>query len=249
MTPREKKDSLIAGAVTLLALALLILLLLFGGMEYDVSRLAADSTPEIGMLLPEEETLVEPELIRELGEPDAVNQDAPAPNVKGNPAPDVTDNSQKRAKGNNPKPAPPEDKLITSKKESRVKATEPSVTDEEKKKVTSAMARGFEGHNGVRDGKAGSSGAGGTGTGVSGVASGRVFKGCPKPKVELRHKVTVVVAVTIDANGAVTSAKARGGASADIRRACEAAARKARWSKKPDTPSAKGTITFTITPY
>lgn len=248
MTSRRRKDSLIAAAVTLAAVILLLLLLLFGSVTYSLPDMAQDSTPEIGLLPEDEETFVEPELLRDMGEPDAVKHDAPAPNVKGDPARDVKDNTRKVVKGENPRPAPAEDKRVTSRRESKVKATEPSVTDEEKKRVTSSVAKGFEGKNGVRDGKSGANGSGGTGAGISGVASGRVFKGCPKPQVELRHKVTVRVAVVIDASGRVTSARARGGASADIRRACEAAARAAKWSAKPDAPSTSGTITFTITP-
>lgn len=247
MTRQQKRDSLTAGAITLGAIALLFLLLIFGHISYDNSQLALDSTPEIG-LIPDEEKFVEPELLRDLGEPDAVNHDQPAPAVKGDPKPDEIDNTRKVAKGENPKPAPQEDKKITGKKEQNVKATEPTLTDEEKKSVSSRMAKGFEGKNGVTDGKNGAAGSGGVGTGISGVASGRVFKGCPKPQVSLRHKVTVTVSVTINSDGAVIEARARGGASADIRRACEAAARKARWSAKPDAPTTKGSITFTITP-
>ena len=61
----------------------------------------------------------------------------------------------------------------------------------------------------------------------------------------------VEVRVTIDAAGKVVSATARsksGKASAAILRACEQAAKGARWSEDKDTPSAKGTLTFTITP-
>lgn len=248
MTPRERRDSLTAGAITLVATLLILLLLVFGHMSYPLRDMAQESQPEIGLLQDEEEQFIEPELLQELGEPDAVNHNAPAPAVKGEPEKDVVDNTRKVAKGENPKPAPQEDKRITSRKERPVKATEPTVTDEEKKKVTSTVAKGFQGKNGSKTGSSGATGAGGTGTGISGVAEGRVFKGCPKPQVSLRHKVTVVVAVTINAQGNVTSARARGGASADIRHACEAAARAARWSVKPDAPETRGTITFSITP-
>lgn len=84
--------------------------------------------------------------------------------------------------------------------------------------------------------------------GITGNASGRTFKGCPKPDVTLRNKTTVTVSVVIDADGNVTSAKASGGSSAAIRRACEQAARGAKWSAKKGAGETRGSITFTITP-
>lgn len=250
MTDRQRKDSLIAGLITLVAVALLVLLLVFGKMSYDGRLLAEQSTPEISIASEENEELIEPELIRDLGEPDAVTHDEPAPAVKGEPEPDVKDNVRKVEPGPNPKPAPPVEKKVTTKKESPVKATTPSVTDEERKKVTSKMAKGFGGQNGMRTGKSSGTGAGGTGVGTSGAVNGRIFKGCPSPSVELAHKVTVVVDIVINADGNVISAKARrgGGAAGIIRSKCEAAARQAKWNAKPGAPDAKGTVTFNITP-
>lgn len=246
--PKPDRDTLIALAVTILFAAITLCVLLFTNLSSTLREAARLSTPEISMEIPEEDTFVEPEILRDLGEDNSKTQDAPAPALKGDPKHDIKDNAQKREPGKNPKPAPPEEKRITEKKESPVKADEPSITDEERKRVTSTIAKGFEGKNGANTGKPGTSGAGGTGAGISGVASGRTFKGCPKPDVELRHKTTVKVNVTIDAAGNVTSAQAKGGAPAYIRRACEAAARGAKWSAKPDSPVTSGTITFTITP-
>lgn len=250
MTLRERKDTLTACVITAVAVVLLLLLLLYGGIEYDGRKMAHEPVPEISMSVPdEEELLIEPELIQDLGEPDAVTHDEPAPAVKGAPEPDVKDNVRKVEKGTNPKPSPPEKKKVDTPKKSTVKSTNPSITDEERKKVTSKTAKAFGGANGMRDGKSGGKGAGGSGVGTAGVVSGRVFKGCPKPSVALTHTVTVVVDVTINADGHVISARARrGGASADIRSKCEAAARSAKWSVKQGAPNAKGTITFTITP-
>ena len=150
--------------------------------------------------------------------------------------------------GKNKKPAPPVEKNVASKRESAVKSTEPTLSEEEKKRVTSKVAKGFRSRNGVTDGANAANGAGGSGTGIRGIASGRSFKGCPKPDVALRHKVTVTVNVVIDSEGRVISARAKGGADASIRRACEQAARGARWSAKAGAPDTKGTITFSITP-
>lgn len=248
MTRQQKKDSLVAGAITLLALLLLCLLLTLGHIRFDGSALAQASTPEIGLITEEEEEFIEPELLQDLGEPDAVTKDVPAPAVKGNPKPAETDNTQKIEPGKNPKKTPPVDKKITSREKQEVKSEEPPATDKERKEVSSRVSKSFQGQNGTTQGKNAGTGAGGVGMGINGVASGRVFKGCPKPKVSLRHKVVVKVSVTIDADGNVIEARAQGGASADIRRACEAAARSARWSAKPDAPTTKGSITFSITP-
>lgn len=242
----EQKDRTIAAAITFAAVLLILLFLFIGGFTYDRSGLASQSVPEIEPL--EDEMFLEPEILKDLGEENAVNRDEPAPAFKGEPEPAETDNTKLVVPGDNPKPAPPEEKKITSKKESPVKATEPSATKEEKQKITSSVAKGFSGKNGAVEGKSGTSGAGGIGLGIQGNANGRTFKGCPKPDVELRHKTTVKVAVVIDAEGRVTSAKASGGASASIRRACEQAARGARWSAKKGAGETRGTITFTITP-
>lgn len=242
----EKKDSLTAAVVTFVAALVILLLLFVGGLTYDKSLEAASSTAAV--IEPEEELFVEPELVQDLGEPDATANDEPAPAIQGEPDKDVKDNVRKVEPGKNTKPAPPREKPVSQTKPSPVKETEPPATDEERKRVTSTVAGKFSGKNGNPGGRNGASGAGGTGVGMHGVASGRTFLGCPKPSVQLRHKVTVTVDVTINAEGKVTSAHARGGADAKIRRACERSAASARWSAKKDTPTAKGTITFTITP-
>lgn len=66
--------------------------------------------------------------------------------------------------------------------------------------------------------------------------------------VELTNKTVVVVDITVNEEGAVTSASARGSASSVIRRKCEQSALQARWSKKRGAGDTRGTITFTITP-
>lgn len=243
-------DSAIAAAVTFVVTLLLLLILFFGGISYRREQLAEASTPEIQLDMDEEE-FIEPEIVSDLGEANATVQDAPAPSAKGEPEPAPVENTKQVIPDKNPNPAPPVEKPITQKNESPVKATTPQQNDEEKQKVTSKLANKFSGPNGTQNGTSGSSGAGGTGVGISGSVSGRTFKGCPKPSVELQNKVVVEVKVTIDSNGRVTKATARsksGKASTAILRACEQAARGARWSEDKDTPSATGSITFTITP-
>lgn len=245
MNRLEKKDSAIAAAVTFLATLLILLILFFGSMNFDRALMARVSIPEIQE--DEEELFIEPELL-ETGEPDAIFNNSPVPQLKGEPEPDVADNTKLVTPGDNPKPAPPVDKLVTTPKESPVKATEPTITDEEKKRVTSSVAKGFSGRNGSESGKTGSSGAGGDGVGVQGNANGRTFISCPKPDVTLRNKTIVKVSVVIDADGKVTKASATGGADAGIRKKCEHAARQARWSAKKGVAETHGSITFTITP-
>lgn len=236
---------MIAAAVTFVIAFLILLILFCCGLSFDKKLLAQSSIPEIQE---DEEIFLEPELLTDLGEPDAVNHDSPAPAMKGEPEPAETDNTKLVVKGDNPKPAPPVEKLVTTPKESPVTATNPSITEEEKKKVTSSVAKGFSGRNGATEGKTGTSGAGGTGTGVSGNANGRTFLGCPKPDVTLQHPVKVTVTVVIDASGTVTSASASGSADASIRRKCEQAARQAKWTEKKGAGETRGTITFNIYP-
>lgn len=250
MSQEKKTDSIIAAAVTFVVALLLLLFLFTGGMTFDRAQLASASTPELTPE-PEEELFIEPEILEDLGEENATVQDEPAPAFKGEPEPAPEQNTKLVVPGKNTKPAPPVEKPVTQHKESPVKATEPPATNEDRKKVTDKMANKFSSKNGSNSGTSGTSGAGGAGVGISGSISGRTFKGCPKPSVELQNKVVVEVRVTIDANGRVTKATARsksGKASSAILRACEQAARGARWSEDKDTPSASGTLTFTITP-
>ena len=242
----ERKDRIIAAALTLLVALALLLVLFFGGISWDREAIANASTPELMDI--EEPLFIEPELV-ELGEENAVNNNKPAPAMKGEPDPAPEDKAEIIEPGTKPEPAPPKPKLNTQKKESKVKATEPSKTDKEKQKATSSVASKFSHKNGATEGTdKGSSGAGGTGIGVSGNAHGRTFISCPKPDVALRHKTVVTVNVVIDAEGNVTEAKAAGSADASIRRKCEAAARRAKWSAKKGATSTRGSITFTITP-
>lgn len=246
-THPEYKDRIIAAGITFLAVLIILLLLFTGGMSYQRAELARESTPEL-MPEPEEDLFIEPEILAIQGEPDAVNNDAPAPVEQGEPVKAEKEVTKIIEPGDNPKPAPQIEKKITQKAESPVKATNPPATDEEKSQVASAMANKFSGKNGTPGGKTGSNGSGGTGIGVSGTANGRQFMGCPAPEVSLRHKTTVKVSVVIDATGKVISASASGSADASIRRACEQAARSARWSAKAGAGETRGSITFTITP-
>lgn len=244
MTAREKKDRMIAAGVTFVVALAMLLFLLFNSLTWNRAALAQTVTPEEQE---EEEILLDPELLN-LGEEDAVTHDEPAPNPQGEPEPAETDNDRLVVPGKNPKPAPLKEKLVSTPKESAVKTVEPKATDKEREKITSKMAKGFSSQSGKPDGKDGSAGSGGEGLGIVGSARGRVFKGCPAPDVTLRHKLTVTVNVTVNEQGSVIAASARGGASAGIRRACERAAMRARWSPKKGAGETRGTITFTITP-
>lgn len=247
MTPEQnKKDAIISAVITTAAVVIVLILLLCGKMTFDgTSYIPEKACPE---LMPDEEEFLEPEILKDLGEENAVDNDAPAKAFQGEPDPSPTDRNKIVTPGRNVKPAPPVDKLVSTKHDNPVKSTDPTVSEEEKQRVTSSVAKGFAARNGVQEGSQGSDGAGDTGVGISGNAAGRTFQGCPKPEVTLRHKTSVKVSVVIDADGKVISATASGGASAQIRSACERAARQARWSAKKGATETRGTITFTITP-
>lgn len=240
---RQDKDRLIAGAVTMLVVALLLLLLFIGRVGWNREALAALSLPEDG----QEEVFLEPELIPDAGDNDDPQSDQPAAPVAGEPELAETENSKVADIQPEPAVAPPKEKKVTQKQPSPVKEPKPK-GEEEKKKATSAVAGKFNQPNGMAEGKFDSSGSGGNSIGVAGQLNGRKFLGCPKPDVTLSHKTVVKVSITVNAEGNVTSARAQGGASAAIRRACEQAAIKARWSEKPGAVSTRGSITFTITP-
>lgn len=238
--------------MTFVVALLILLFLYYGGVRIDREMLAEASEAEITMLPDEEdneEQFLEPELLTELGDQETPEPTSAAPALKGEPEP-APEEKPAVVPGPNPKPAPPIEKPITQKKESPVKATTPSQTDAEKQKATSAIAGKFSGRNGSTDGSAGSAGSGGVGVGKQGNVSGRQFLGCPSPSVALRRKVTVVVNITVNADGHVTAAKAQAGSGAEpnVVSACESCARQAKWNKKEGAPDAKGTIRFTITP-
>lgn len=244
---RARRDSIIAAIITLIVALLIVLCLVLGHISYPISQFAQDSTPEL-MAPEEEELFVEPEILEDLGEPDATSHDAPAPVQQGEPKPAPVENNKIVTPGENTKPAPQVEKLVSTKKDSPVKTTDPPATNEEASAITSSMANKFGGKNGQPSGATGSNGAGGTGSGIKGHANGRTFMGCPSPYVELRTPVTITVTVMIDAEGKVVSAKATGGTSAAQRQACEKAAMQARWSPKKGEAQTRGTLTFNITP-
>lgn len=245
---QQTKDSIIAVGVTILVTLLMLLALIFTGLKYD-ERLA-QSQPET--MMEEEEIFLEPELLlphhKSVGEPDAVNHDSPAPEVKGEPEPAPVEQTHTAVNGENPNPAPPKPTQVTQDKPSAVESAAPSKSKEEEKVATS-MAGKFKGNPGLTEGKFDStSGSEGTGTGITGKMSGRQFLGCPAPDVTLSHRTVVTVAIQVDADGKVTEAKASGATDRSILKKCEQAALQAKWSAKKGAVSARGTITFTIIP-
>lgn len=240
------KDSIIAGLVTSVCVVAILLWLLLSSLHYD-SKLASADNPQ----LEEEELFLDPELMleqnKEIGEPEAVNHDSPAPEIKGEPVPAPVEQTHTVHSGESQTPTM-EQQLVTSSQESAVQnAASDRKKDEEK--VASSMSGKFKSNPGSVEGKFNAtSGSEGVGSGVSGRMSGRQFLGCPLPDVELAHKTTVTVSIIVDADGHVTSATASGAATRAIRKKCEQAAMQARWSAKKGATSTRGTLTFTIIP-
>lgn len=247
MNKSERRDSLIAAFVTFLAVGLVLAWLLVATLRYDEKMAASSENPQ----LEEDEIFLDPELLLEnhqsIGEPDAVANDTPAPEIKGEPAPAPIEQTHTVISGENTVPSP-EQTLISSNEESPVQTTAPDKKKEEEKVATS-MAGKFSSKPGSVQGKFDSTGGSeGVGSGVSGKMSGRQFLGCPLPDVSLAHKTTVTVSITVDADGKVLTATASGAATREIRKKCEQAAMQARWSAKKGAPSTRGSITFTIIP-
>ncbi|MDE6741340.1 MAG: hypothetical protein K2J58_03300 [Muribaculaceae bacterium] len=221
--------------------------LLFATLQYDERMAAHSENPQ----LEEDEIFLDPELLLEqhksIGEPDAVVNDAPAAEVKGEPAPAPVEQPHTVISGENTVPSP-EEQLIASKEESPVQTVAPDKKKEEKK-VAASMAGKFSSKPGTVAGKFDSTGGSdGAASGVTGKMSGRQFLGCPLPDVSLAHKTTVTVSITVDAEGKVMTATASGAATREIRKKCEQAAMQARWSAKKGAASTRGSITFTIIP-
>lgn len=245
MKPTERRDSLIAAFVTFVVIGLLLVWLLVATLHYD-ARLANAENPQ----LEADEVFLDPELLvdnKSVGEPDAINNNAPAAEVKGMPEPSLKEQPRTVVNGENKTPSS-EQKLVTSKTESAVQTTAPD-TKKEDEKVASSMTGKFGSKPGSVDGKFDSTvGSEGASTGVTGKISGRQFQGCPKPDVSLNHKTTVTVSITVDADGKVLTAKASGATTREILKKCEQCALKAKWSEKKGAADTYGTITFIIVP-
>lgn len=248
----SRRDSLIAAGVTLLVALGVFLFLFWGEIGFDRSQSVQASIPETVPDEEEDELFLDPMLL-DPGEEQSLMKDAAAAPAQGMPEvvpePKQTRSVVKSEPTDQPRPAPPKEKLVASTKPSPVKAVPPKATDKEVKKAQSRTAGAFSPDNGQTHGRNNSDGSTGSSTGISGHSDGWKFLGCPRPDVKLRNKTVVTVTVTVNSRGEVTSASARGGTS-QLRAVCEQAARKARWqpvdSRKART--ARGTITFTITP-
>ena len=247
MKATERRDSLIAAIITFVAIGLVLVWLLLATLHYDEKMAASSENPQ----LEEDEIFLDPEILLEnkqsIGEPDAIAQDAPAPEIKGAPAPAQEEQPHTVMTGENTAPSP-EQTLIASTAESAVQTTAPDKKKEEEKVATS-MAGKFKTKPGSTEGKFDSpGGSDGVASGVTGKMSGRQFLGCPLPDVALSHKTTVTVSITVDAEGKVVSATASGAATREIRKKCEQAAMQAKWSAKKGATSTRGSLTFTIIP-
>lgn len=244
MTSREKRDNMIAAAVTLLVALAILLVLFFTQMGTGRSALAAACVPE-----PTEQdvTYLEAELIPEptgTEEAEDIADDAPLP--PGEPDKAEEPQEERVEPGPNPKPAPVSEPVATRKKPSPVKKQENQATQSERKRVADMSGKFKPRQNGSPEGK--NTPVNGKGKAVaSGSLSGRGFLGCTTGEVELRTRVTVRVSVKVNAAGHVIEARAVSGPK-EFYSKCEKWARTARWSAKEGAPTATGSITFTITP-
>lgn len=251
---RERKDAIIAAAVTFMVALLLLLLLFFKGLRYDREALAETSIPE---MQDDEEIFLEPEILvvgnegeSELDEPEEA---APQPPGEPDPVEEVEQPKQvvKNLEPPKEEPVSTKPKLVAQEKtESDVKTSTPKVSAEEEQRIASMQGKFKSDNNGARNGQEGAvASTGGNGVSTSGTLKGRSMLSCPKKKVQLNAKTTVTVNVTVDANGNVTNASFKsGGGSATLRQQCVEMARGSKWTAQPGAAPATGTITFTITP-
>ena len=249
MKGRDKKASAIAAAVTF-AIALIVLLLLFTlSLKFDREALATESIPEIQ----DEEIYLEPEILQ-LGEPGDLNaeeNDASAPQTPGEPDPGEIEQPERVVKNAEPNPDPVSNKpkLVASSEPSEVKTSAPKVKSEDEKRIESISGKLKTDNNGSRTGSESAvSGSGGVGVSKSGNVHGRRMLSCPTTIVTLNQTTTITVAIVVNAEGRVVSARATSGGTEKLRSACVSWAKGSKWTAAPGAPDASGTITFTITP-
>lgn len=245
MKSTASRDKLIAIIATAVVAVVVIVMLLLCSLSWDKESLTTQNEQKEKE---EEEIFFEMELV-ELGEPDSKADNSPASSPLGEPEFSEDPDDELVTPGENLEPTPPTEKIVTQTAPSPVQSVEPSLTEKEKSKISSDMAKGFSSKNGKPDGKNDSAGSGGTGAGVKGSIDGRTLKSCPTPRVKLERKVVVVVKITVDENGDVTEASFKSGTSdSKIKQACVDAARGAKWTASKGKFRQTGTITFTIIP-
>lgn len=241
---RQKKDSIIAAAITMGVVGVILLVLFLGGFPYNDPPLAEASIPELMPIDPDEELFIAPDMIQDAGEPEATADAEPSPVAEG----------VEEAKST-PEPKPEAQTALATEKPSKTKLKkdkEKADTKPKEKVDAEAVNREREkaGEN-VRKGFAkpsSTAGSGGSGVGVAGSAPGRRFLGCDKPDIALRERTVVTVSMTVDADGHVTAVGDVRGGTREMQTKCKAAAWSARWSAKKGAAPTPATITFTITP-
>lgn len=249
MNSNELRDKLIAAATTIVVAIILLLWLSLETINWDKDAALAQNQ---NIIEQEEELFIEPELLN-LGEPDALAFDEPAPAPQGEPEESQEQIDKIVTPGESEKPTNATEKLVAAQKESPVTTKEPAKTEEPESKISSAMKDKFSPKNGKTDGKNDSAGAGGTGAGVVGSINGRTFKGCALPSVKVNKPVTIYVSIVVDESGKVIDAqfksdKGAGAGNQALRNACVKASYNARWSEKKGEPRAKGTLTWNLKP-
>lgn len=248
MTHNERKDRTIAGIVALVITGLILLLLIFSKIGGSLDSLLAENK----IIEEEEEIFLEPELMN-LGEPESMLNDEPAPRLQGEPEFSETPSDELVERGESQTPTT-QPRQVTQTTESSVQATTPTATEREESRISTSVRNSFNRQNGDQSGTSqNANGSGGTGIGKIGNIKGRTFLGCGNPAITIAKEVTIVVRVTVDENGNVTSASFKsdsgpGAGNKRLRDACVQASRNAKWSAKKGTASQTGTITWRLKP-
>lgn len=229
---KQISPRIIAALLTLLVGSLIVATLLLSHLTDPRSIMAQTKEEPTDTLTTE--LFFEPELLHLGDELDLTDNPAPAPQdfTAETPEPPAVQ-EETPAKGNvNSAPTPKKD---------------------ETQEIARSMQSKFSGKGGSPKGDGAQAGAGGTGSGSAGSLKGRNFLGGPQIDVTVNHPVTIIVSVTVDAEGRVTEAAFKsdsgpGAGDAKLRRACVRASRQARWTERPGATPARGTITWTLTP-
>lgn len=257
----DRKAHIIAAAVTAVAVLLFVLacvLVRFSPQAPDLpdratpQLLAADDVSDDW----QEEFIEPPVVVDDAGEPQPseVQDDTPAPAPLGEP--DKADVKSDKVSTNGPetKPNNSASKLVTQKKNSPVKHTNPSKKEQPDSRIASEVGQKFPPHNGKSNGKQtdsnGSSTVGsGNGSAVGKLDGKRRMLSCnDKFPVKLTKQITVIVEVTVNDKGRVIKATCKTHVAESIRKKVVEESLKSTWTPKAGAVPAIGTITWTLRP-
>lgn len=240
---------MIAAIATFGAAIVIIVLLFVLTVGSDRALMAEASIPEEQDL---EEIYLEPELLvlDSPGEPDAMADEAPAPQTPGVPelAPEEQPLQRLPSEKEPERPVAPKEKLVAHPDKNDVVQTEPPKNPEDEvKKNRAPSGATFNMNTGSNTGKTSQfSGVGGEGVSARGNLKGRslTFVG-PSKRPGVSQKVTLTARVLVRADGTMSVERITGGTD-NLRSQCRQWLANSRWTAKPGAADEYADIVITI---